>query len=168
MTSFSTLWFLPTLELPDIFSSSGCWHKNNHLEMKYWQKYWLRIFTLSRSGLLPAPVKIISDTDGSIPACSGRCWTTRGWLYKILMSKPGAFSHLWNCTEPLFQNKGFLFGAVRWRLMSPSWLFRFHTKGLFSQMAGASRNRRVKNHPCSMLLFRHCNRDRKQQVLQKT
>lgn len=166
MTWFSLLWFLPILELPDIFFIFR--HKNNHLEMKYWQKYWLKIFTFSRSGLLPAPVKIISDTDGSIPACSRRCWTTRGWLYKILMSEHRAFSHLWNRTEPLLQNKGFLFGAVRWRLMSPSWLFRFCTKGLFSRMAGASRKGRVKNHPCSMFLLRHCNRDRKQQVLQKT
>lgn len=73
-------------------------------------------------------------------SCSGRCWTTRGWLYKILR-RP--LFHPWYRTEPLFQNKGFLFAPARWRLMSPSWLFKFHTKGLFCK-TGWSRKRRIK------------------------
>lgn len=98
-----------------------------------------KLFTFSRSGLVPASVKIISDMSGSIPACSGRCWTTRGWLYKILTR---ALSHPWYRTEPLSPNKGFLFAPARWRLMSPSWLFRFHTKGLFCTSGWSKQKRK--------------------------
>lgn len=126
-----------------------------------------RRFLPFQSGLVPASVKIISDNmNRSIPAYSGRCWTTRSWLYKILTSKPRALSHPWYRTELLFWNKGFLFGSVKWRLMSSSSLFRFHTKSLFC-MNGWSKQKRVKNCPCSMFLLKHCNHDRKQQVLQK-
>lgn len=77
--------------------------------------------------------------NGSIPACSGRCWTTRGRLYEILTR---ALSYPWYCIEPLSWNKCFLFASVRWRFMSPSWLFRFHTEGLFCMSVWSRQKRK--------------------------
>lgn len=164
MSLFSLLWFCPPMNSQIIFFylqaagtkiTVGKWHIDRQLLEK--------LFTFSRSGLVPTSVEIISDMSGSIPACWGRCWTTRGWLYKILMR---ASSHPWYHTEPLSHNKGFLVAPMRWRLMSPSWLFRFHTKGLFCMSAW--RRGRVKNCHCSMFLLKLRNCGRKQQGLPKT
>lgn len=136
MGLFSLLWSCPS-ELQDLCQAAstkitiGKWHIGRQsLE---------NLFTFSRSDLVPTSVKIILDMGGRIPACSGRYWTTRGWLYKILAR---ALSHPWYRTEPLSRNKGFLFAPVRWRLMSPSWLFRFYTKGLFCMSGWSKQNRK--------------------------
>lgn len=140
MSLLSLLWFCPSLNSQiGFFLSSGCWHTNNNWKMIYWQRVTQEAFTFSLSSLALASVKITSDASGSIAACSGRCWATRSWLYKILTR---ALSHPWYCTEPLSQNKAFLFAPVRWRLMSPSWLFRFHTKSLFCVSSWSKQKRK--------------------------
>lgn len=136
MGLFSPLWSCPS-ELQDLCQAAGTkitigkWHIGRQSLEK--------LFTFSKSDLVPTSVKIISDVGGCVPACSGRYWTTRGWLYKILTR---ALSHPWYRTEPLSWNKGFLFAPLRWRLMTPSWLFRFHTKGLFCMSGWSKQNRK--------------------------